>query len=240
MTAEIGSELWTFIGKVITEGGGGAVVAFGIFRFFGKDWMEHEFARRLEAAKTELSILAARRLKLHDREYVVFPDLWSKLNKVFWSLNRAVMSFREDPDFQRMDESELELWLKKSDFSDSEKIYFTKDEDKSRAYGRILEFRCLNDAHRDYFDFHTYFENNRIFLSPEVKQKLGQIDTLLWGSWVAKRMDLRGFSQITDKDYIREAWETLDKKVKPLMAEIESLVQARLFPESRAETETGT
>jgi hypothetical protein len=242
VTAHVGTEIWTFIGKAIAAGGGGAVVAFGIFRVFGKGWMEHEFAKRLEAAKAEISVLTARKLKLHDREYIVFPELWSKLNRVFGSLNRAVISFRQVPDFQRMQKSDLESWLKRSGFSDAEKSYFTEENDKSRAYGRILEFQGLNEAHKDYFEFHTYLENNRIFLSPEIKQKLGQIDTFLWNSWVAKKMDLdlKGFSQITDKDYLRDAWDTLDKKVKPLMAEIESLVQARLFPESHAGEQAGS
>lgn len=242
MTVDIWPDSLAFIGKLIAAGGSGAIVAFWVFRLLGRGWMEHELAKRLEAAKAEISILAARRLKLHDKEYVVFPTLWSKLNKVFGSLSRAVISFRQIPDFDRMQGSDIEFWLTSSGLSDGEKSYFTRENDKSRAYGRILDFQSLNEARKDYFKFHTYFENNRIFLSPEVKQKFDQLDAFLWDLWVAKKMDfdLRDFIQNTGKDYIREAWDTLNKKVKPLMAEIESLVQARLFPEGRAGRETGS
>ena len=240
MTVDIASEIWGFVGQTVFAGGGGAVVAYGIFRFLGTSWIEHELATRLESAKAEISILAARRLKLHDREYVVFPELWAKLNKVFVSLNRAIVSFREMPDFTRMSKPEIDSWLENSALSSGERSYFVKEQDKSRAYGRILDFQDLNEAHKDYTEFRIYFENNRIFLNPEIKKKLVEINDLLWGSWVAKKMDLQGLSQRGDKHYLSEAWKTIDKQVRPLMVEIEALVQARLFPESRVGEQAGT
>src|ERR1035441_1438352 len=120
MTADTGQQFFGLVGQLVAAGGGGAVIAFVIFRFFGKNWIEHQFANRLEATKSEISILAARRLKLHDREYVVFPELWSQLNKVVSSLNQAVISFREVPNFGKFTASELESWLTHSELSDDE------------------------------------------------------------------------------------------------------------------------
>jgi hypothetical protein len=232
MTADMGQQIWSLVGKVVTAGGGGAVVAYAIFRFLGKGWIEHQFAKELEAAKSEISILAARKLKLHDREFVVFPELWSKLNKVFVSLNQAVVSLRQVPDFQRMEATDLDSWVSRSDLLDHEKTYFNSEGDKGRAYGRILDLRDLNKAKGDFYEFHTYLQENRIFLSPEVKGKLSGIDNFMRESLVAKEIDWQGIGRGTGKNYLIEALDTLDKQVKPLMGEIEFLVQARLFPES--------
>lgn len=239
MTTDTGQQIWSFVGRIITAGGGGAVVAYAIFRVLGKGWIEHQFARELEVAKSEISILSARRLKLHDREHVVFPGLWSRLNKVFVSLHRAVVSVRHVPEFQQMTPSDLDSWVNSSDLSEDEKSYFNSEKDKGRAYGRILDWRDLNRAKRDFFKFQKYLRDNRIFLNPEVKDKLDEIDKLINASLVAREMDWKRLGRGTGKDFLSEAWDTLDKQVKPLMGEIESLVQARLFPDSRKGNKAG-
>ena len=232
MTADIGQQFFGLVGQLVAAGGGGAVIAFVIFRFLGKNWIEHQFANRLEATKSEISILAARRLKLHDREYVVFPELWCRLNKVVNSLNQAVISFHMIPNFGRFTADELDSWLSSSDLSEDERSHFNSETDKTRAYSRILGLRDLNGAHKDFVAFHTYLQDNRIFLSPDVKDKLGEIDKSISGSLVAKKMDSGGYGVGSEKSYLLEAVDTLEQQVKPLMVEVELLVQARLFPES--------
>jgi hypothetical protein len=233
MIADIGPQIWILVGKLLVAGGGGAVVAFAIFKFLGKSWIEHQLAKELETAKAEISILAARRLKLHDREYVVFPELWDKLNRAFNSLDRAIISLRHVPIFWKMPEAKLNDWMNHSDLSDDEKSYFLSEEDKSQAYGKILDWRDLIDAQKHSIEFHTYFQSNRIFISPEIKGKFNQIDTLIHEALVAKKMDSNGYSG-ESKNYLIEALDKFDKQVKPLMVDIESLVQTRLFPERRS------
>ena len=232
MTVGIASEIWGFVGKTVFAGGGGAVVAYGIFRFLGTSWIEHELATRLESAKAEILILAARRLKLHDREYVVFPELWANLNKICNSLTRAVASFQQMPDFSSMSEPDIDSWLKKAGLLDDERSFVIRQHDRALAYSRVLNVRDLNEAHKDYVEFRILFENNRIFLDPSIKRKFSAIDNLFWGSWVAKNMDLQGLSQYGKNDYLSEARKILHDKIRPLMEEIEELVQARLFPGS--------
>ena len=79
--------------------------------------------------------------------------------------------------------------------------------------------------------FHTYLQDNRIFLEPDIKDKLGEIDKLIRRSLVAKKMDWNGYGRGSGKDFLLEALNTLDEQVRPLMLEIELLVQANLFPD---------
>jgi hypothetical protein len=217
-----------FLGQIVVAGGGGAVAAYLIFQHLGKAWVQHELAKSLEAAKSEISIASARRLKLYDKEYVVFPELWAKLNKALNGLKRAIGSFRSVPDLDRMGDDELSNWLNKSDLSEHEKTFFASQKNKGNAYNKILEFRDLAFAHKDYLEFHVYLKNNRIFLRPILKAKLNEIDDLLWRSWISKKMDLDGIGR---GESLEKAWGILDDQIKPLIVEIEELVQSQLFPE---------
>jgi hypothetical protein len=232
MTSNIEQQFLGLVEQLIVASGGGAAIAYVIFRFLGKSWIENQLAKDLEIAKSEISMLATRRMKLHDREYIVFPELWSKLNNAFDSFDQAISLLRETPDFQIMGDNNLKDWLNHSDLSDNEKSYFAEERDKGRAYSKILERRDLLVAYKEFREFHKYLQSNRIFLSPEIKEKFDQIDGLIQESLTAKMMDLNGYSD-ANNNFLLEALNKFTKQVKPLKVDIESLVQARLFPESR-------
>lgn len=226
--------VFSWVGQLFAAGGGGAVISYALFRFFGKSWIESQLAKDLELAKAEISLLAARKMQLHEREYVVFPEIWAKLNAAYSSLGKAVFSFREIPDFDRMSEVYVQLWLDRSDLSDDEKRYFEGESSKFKAYNRILDWRSLIEANKDFVEFDNILQSNRIFLEPEIKEKLDHIGSLLRASWVAKKMDWDGHKMITDsRSFISEAYEKYEKEAKPIMKEIETLVQGRIFPDSQ-------
>lgn len=231
VNSDIAQQIWVFVGKLLVEGGGTAAIAYGLLRYFGKNWIEHRLAKELESTKSELSVLAARRMKLHDREHALFPELWSRLNKVLASLDRVVLSLRQIPPFGRFTDSDIEAWIGRSDLSDDERRYFTSEKNKEYAYNRILDARDLNEAQKDYIEFHNHLQDSRIFLSPEIKGKLDEIDKSAGRALTARKMDWSGLGRGSGKDFLLEAADTLDEKVKPLMSEIELLVQGRLFPE---------
>lgn len=229
MTTDV---IFSWLGQLVAAGGGGALVAYGLFQFFGKSWIENLLAKDLEVAKSEISLLAAKKMKLHDQEYVVFPEVWSKLNKAFVSLGNAVISFREIPDLGRKSDADLQSWMERSNLTKDEQDYLLSEGDKTRAYSRILDWRSLLEANKDFMDFHTYLQSNRIFLSQEIKEKLDHIGNLLHEAWVAKKMDWDGHKLDQGKSFLLEAYEKYDKHAKPIMTEIELLVQGKLFPES--------
>lgn len=239
MIDDIAQVAFSLIGQLVAAGGGGAVVAFALFQFFGKSWIENQLAKDLELAKSEISLLAARKMRLHEREYVIFPEVWSKLNKAVASLGRAVISFREIPDFGRMADLQLDDWVTRSDMTDDEKSFFASEKDKVAAYVRILDWRDLRQARKDFVGFHKYLQSNRIFLSPEIKDKFDHIGSLIHETWITKKLDWDGRGYTSQKDFLKEAYDKLEKQVTPLMREIEHLVQARLFPESIEGTGAG-
>lgn len=218
------------LGQFIAAGGGGAIVAYGLFRFLGKGWIENQFAKDLELAKSQILLISSRKMKLHDREYIVFPEVWSKLNRAFSTLGNAVIAFREFSDLNRMSDEELGTWIERSDLDSDELSYLNKEKDKNRAYGRILDWRSLKEARHEFTEFYECFQDNRIFLSPDVKEKLEKVAILMNSAWVAKKMDWEGHKLDDKKSFMMEAFEKYEKEAKPIMKEIEFLVQSKLFP----------
>lgn len=226
--------IFSFLGQLLLTGGGGAVVAYALFTYLGKSWIENRLAKDLEAAKAEISLLAARKLKLHDQEYVVFPEIWAKMNNALSSVGKAIISFRQIPDPSKMSETELTSWIGESDLSKEERNYLLKSEDKFVAYNRILDLRSLNQAWSDFFNFKTYLQANRIFLDPLIKEKLDLICEKIRTAWFAKKMDWDGFGQEEGKRYLLEAFNQCENEAQPILKEIEALVQERFFPKDRA------
>ena len=82
--------IYKFIVEVILAGGGGALVAYGIFTYFGRSWLDNKFSKGLENFKHqqnlqmeqyrfEINSLFNRISKIHEKEFEVLPELWFKL-----------------------------------------------------------------------------------------------------------------------------------------------------------------
>jgi len=234
MIADIIDQIFGVFGQLILAGGGGAAIAWILFKKFGENWISHQFAKDLEAAKAEISLLVARRMRLHDKEYEVFPEIWSRLVNASNRLSASIISLKEMPDFSKMSDEDIGEWVERSDLTGEEKSFFLGEGDKIKALDRIIDIRGIRDAGLSYYEFREYLQNNRIFLHPEIKDKFDRIESLLRKSWAARKTDFNHRGETGKTDFLMKAFDTFEKEVRPLMNEIESLVQAKLFPESEA------
>ena len=229
-------EIYEFFGRLILWIASGAGGGFLLIKFLSQRWIENRFSKDLELFKTqklhEFDLLLTRKTKWHQTEHDVLSTSWKKLKQAQNALRRAISEFKEYPDFDRMDESSFESFLSRSDLSTSEKE-FMKDhnDDRNSAYNKILDYRSLNEAHKAFIDFHTYFEENRIFLRQHIKEKFDKVDSYIWSAWVSKKMSLNDRSSTTD--FLIKAFDKEDKEIKPLINEIEEVIQNELFPEEQ-------
>ena len=232
MIDSIGELILSFI----AAGGGSALIAWGLFKHFGKSWIGHQFAKDLEVAKTEISLLASRRMKLHDKEYEVFPELWARLIKASNSLSASIASLKTMPNFSRKSDEDIREWVDHRDLTEEEKSYFFESQDKVEAFDRIIEYRNISDAEKCFDEYRQYLQANRIFLSPEIKGKFDQIEALLRKSWAAKKVDLSHQGNTGGTDFLMKALDLFEDEVKPLMSKLELLVQNKLFPEIKTKS----
>lgn len=100
--------IFKFLGEVIAYGGGAAVVAYLLFQYLGKAWIENRFAERLDQLKhehdlelqrlrVEIDSMLSGTLKLQEREFQFLPDAWQKLDEAHGLVSWLVSPMQEYP-----------------------------------------------------------------------------------------------------------------------------------------------
>lgn len=228
------SEFFGYIRQLIIPSLSGALSAILFIKFIGKQWIANKFAKDLEFFKTqklhEFDLLLTRKAKWHEAEHEVLSMSWRKLILAHIALKQAISMLRHLPDLDRMESNELEIFLAKGDFCDDEKVYLRNSKGKISAYSHILDVRALTKAQKEFQEFHTYYDENRIFLRPHIKEKFERVDDYIWSAWVFRKMSVD--CSDGERDSLREAYDLEDKKIRPLIKDIESIIQSELFPDS--------
>lgn len=98
-------QILLFLGKIVAIGGPAAVIAFLLFRYLGKSWIESKFSERLEQFKHQQALEIQRLrieidstlsgvLKIQEKEFETLPEAWGKLdeaNNLVAAKNRAAV-----------------------------------------------------------------------------------------------------------------------------------------------------
>ena len=198
-------------------------VFFALFKFFGKKWLENRFSKDLEAFKAqtlhEYSFLLTYKTKFLEKEYDVLSDLWRKLSDAYNKLDLSLAGAPPPTEvFQNYDEEDLQEFCAKMKFNHFEKKYFFQNDNKKNAVFRIIQDRENLETGKSIKNYKKSFEENRIFISPDIKQKFLNLDKNIEKPWSLKVM---GNSN--------EAEETKNK-IKNLMDDIENILQEKFFP----------
>jgi hypothetical protein len=140
-----------FIGKIIVYAGGVAAVAYGVFIFLGKKWIDSKFAEQLETFKHEqtkeienvgyeINALLSRVTKIHEKELEILPELWARMHKALSHAGKFVSLLQQYRDINDMTDTQLEEFLKQSRLHDFEKEELKKASDKQRYYEERIFF----------------------------------------------------------------------------------------------------
>jgi hypothetical protein len=233
MNADIIEQFFSAFVKPFLVGGSGAAFVWILFKSFGENWLSHQFNKKMEAFKTDLYLLSARHKKLQDKEHEVFPEMWEKLMIAKRSLSNSIYSYQHMPDFEKMSEDQISEWINSSDLDQDEKQYFIAEPRKIEAYSRILNHRSLREAGKNIVEFRIYTQNNSIFLSPDIKEKIIEIENNMVSVKIAKDIDLRSPELSSGQDdFLVKAYKKFNEEVLPSIKELEGVVQKKLFPEN--------
>jgi hypothetical protein len=224
-----------FIGKVVAYGGGGAAVAFGLFRFFGKKWIENKFAQNLEKYKNEqrkeledfrlkINTLFNRITKIHEKEIEILPLCWSKLHDAKNLISYLVSPLQSYPDFSQLNENEIRVTLKDSPFDKFQIEELIQERDRNKYYQERIFWHRLHDAKKKFSDLHDYITKNRIFLSEDLKYLFTEASDLLWDALISKEIG----QEAKDYKMVHEAYKKLRDNIEEIMEKIEKQVQDRL------------
>jgi uncharacterized protein YajQ (UPF0234 family) len=229
------SEIMDFILKILAYGGGGAGVAYLIFMFLGKKWIENKFSERLEAYKHaqnrelekfkyEINRLFSRVTKIHEKEFEVLPQAWIKMQDALGQISQLTSLYQEYPDLNRINKSELDDFLSNSELKDFEKQELKNSTDKTAYFQELSFWYKLREVEKFFFDFHNYIVRNRIFLDKSLQERFTKIDDIMWSTIVDRKV---GHKAKDHKMWV-EAHKKIRDEIDPIKNEVEDLVQKRL------------
>lgn len=224
-----------FILEMVAYGGGGAAIAYLLFQYLGKSWIENRFSERLELFKHQQALEIQRLkieidstlsgvLKIQEKEFEVLPTAWDKLYDAFGELSSLTTPFQEYPDLNRMSADRLEEFLEQSELLNSEKTEIRNSSQKTNRYIDIIFWHRFNHVIRACNDFNSYVRRYGIFLPEPLNEKFSAISKELRLAIVPIKMG-EGGKNIKE---MYQAWTVVEEKIKPLFDEIERNVRARL------------
>jgi hypothetical protein len=227
--------LFEFVGKIVLYGGGAVGIAYALFVFLGKKWIENKFATKLEEYKSEqkrelenvrykINTLFNRVTKIHEKEYEVLPTAWSKLHDAKDHISSLVSPLQTYPDFSRLKEAEIKSILKGYKWDDHQIDDLISANDKNEHFQKRIFWQHLGEARVKFSDFHNYIVRNRIFLSEELKEQFNKADDLMWDALVTREVG----EEAKDHKMIYESYKKLKENIDLLITTIEKLVQERL------------
>lgn len=231
---DIEQSIIQFILKLLAYGGSGALVAYGLFKFLGKKWIENKFQKSLEdhkhkhdkeiqRLKCEIDSQLSRVTKIHEKEFEVLPQAWVKLDILLDSIRHFLLETHNILKLDKMSDSELEDFLSKSDLNDSAKQNIrNEDKENRKIWYFFAKSKKASDA---CLDFQDYIAKNAIFLSSDIKNKFEEAEITIRGVWAIR--EATEWSKERQKGMI-EACNIITKKIPPITKEIEQLVQKRL------------
>lgn len=223
------------LGQALTFGGGGVAIAYVLFQYLGKKWIEnkfsermeqlrHEQAKELQRLRVEIDSLLSGAIKLQDKEFEALPEAWTLLDQAFGQVSGLVSPLQHYPDLDRLSRDKLEEFLSSSKLHETDKAEIRIAHKKTKAYQEMIFWYRLSEVRQSVSSLHSFVERNSIFMPPDLKSKFEHATDELWSAMTSKEV---GHSA-QDWKMQNEGWENVKKVVEPLRKEIQSIIYARL------------
>jgi len=233
-----------FLGEVVLYGGGSAAVAFLLFQYLGKGWIDarfseqleafkHEQAKELQRMKIEVESLLSGALKIQEREFTILPDAWHKLNEAYSVTTWLVSPMQQFPAVGKMDDDELDEFLAGSELTETQKSRVRSSSGwKSRddEYQSIIFWHRLHRAKAAVGELQNYTISHGLFLPPSMKQQFSEIRPLLWNALIAVEVG----HESEDYKMRSDAWKELQAQAEPLHKAIEAAIEHRLHSHGKS------
>lgn len=230
----------SFFTQMITYAGGSAVVAYLLFQWLGKTWIENKFAQRLDQLRhqqslelqrlrVEIDAMLSGALKLQEREFSVLPEAWAKLDEAHGLVAWLVSPMQEYANVDRMNPVQLEEFLADTGFSPSQMDDIRQARDKGRAYQETVFWHRLHKVKTGFGELQSFVARNGIFLPTALEEKFSRISGDLWSAVVSKEVG----HEAKDWKMQNDGWTKVKDETEPLYKAIKADIQARLQSHGR-------
>lgn len=233
-------EFLSAIGAIILAGGGLSLIVYQVFKHLATKWLDARFDQRLQALKHQqdreieelrfkISALLDRTVKLHQREFEVLPEAWSRLNDAFWNVRSFVHPMQSYPDIDRMNPDQFESFVAGCRLEEWQKKELRTASDRNRVYQRQIFWHNLNDAKTKAREAHTYLLKFGIFIDDSIRSGFTTLDDMIWNALTEHQTNEEHEVRPRERKSIRK----LVDEGKAQMKELERTVHQRLWPLDR-------
>lgn len=227
----------SIIGHIIAYGGGSAAIAYLIFQFLSKKWIENQFEKQLEEFKhkknieierlrLEINSMLSRAIKLQEKEFETLPEAWNKLTVAAGWVSKLTALLQNWPKLDRISVGELEEFLEKSELTKTQKDKICQADrgQKLNAYVDIMFWINSNKSVNAIIDYRNYISQNCIFFTSTLKEKFTKMGEELNRIIITKQLGYEG------KEFKMqgEAHDKMEKIIFPLLEEIKDEIHNRL------------
>lgn len=225
------------VGGVVVAGGGLSYIVFQTFKRLGAKWLDARFEERLQALKHtqqkeleqlryKISALLDRTVKLHQREFDVLPEAWSKLNDAYWRVRSLVSPVQSYPDVGKMPVAQQEQFIADCKLEEWQKVELRQAVDKTKYYQTEIFWARLAEAKEDLRIAYEYHIKNGIFIREDLRQKFSTVHDLLWHALTEHETNRR-YDMIPRKS---EEVSKLNSTSDDFMKILEREIHQRLWP----------
>ena len=229
------NEVSSFLTQFLIVSGGAAGIAYLLFTWLGKKWLDTKFDQRLEAYRRaqaeelesyryKVKALFSRVSKIHEKEFEVLPAAWRRLQDALGPVNDLTSILQSYPDLDRMTPGELDHFVSDSELIEAHKEELLQAPRKTDFYVDKIFWYRINNAKRKHTELHNYLVYNRIFLSRDLFDGFDNIDKMLRESIL--EVEYADPNRPTDKPWRK--WKERSEAIDSMLLEIENLVQMRL------------
>jgi hypothetical protein len=228
-------EITKFILQMIAYGGGSATVAYLLFQWLGKTWIENKFAQRLDQLRhqqalelqrlrVEIDAMLSGALKLQEKEFTVLPEAWEKLDEAHGMVTWLVSPIQQYAAVDRMTPQQLEEFLAGTEFTETQKEDVRNARNKNKTYQDIVFWHRLHKVKGTFAVLQTYVARNGIFLPSDLEAKFKKIAEKLWSAVVSKEVG----HEARDWEMQTKGWDKVKEEAEPLYEDIKAHIQTRL------------
>jgi hypothetical protein len=186
--------------------------------------LKHEHGKEIEQLRFKISKLLDRATKLHQREFEVLPEAWSKLNDAYRKVRDLVSYVATTPDINGMPEPAKSEFISSCRLLESEKAELREAGDKNKLYNEKIRWHDLKEAKDEAVTLNNYLMKNGIFLPRDIRERFSEIDDLVWNTFKERENNVRnGLYKTEQEDRFRSEGENL-------MKELGRLVHERIWP----------
>jgi hypothetical protein len=185
---------------------------------------KQKHAEQIASLRFRLDAAMAGGLKLQEKEFEVYPKLWTMLDEVHGRFLHASSSVQKLPPIADMSEIQLEEVLAMRDWLETQKEQVRRADDPADVFSKIDRQYNFGRAQKCLAEFETFFIHNKVFFKEPLKSHVVEMNKEFWNV----HTNLFMYFQARDGTFFIAAGEGLRDKVTPLLTQVEDEITKHL------------